>query len=155
MRVRPAVSDLDRDVVYAISVHESVRLASTRSDYFSWFEHCDWWIRKMADASTRIYMAENDKGELVGYIRYGRVAATSDAEIAIAVAWPERRNGYAIAMLEQTQELAKRELGVNRLVALVLTTNSASSGLFERAGFHMTGWVERMKKQHQRWVKDV
>lgn len=154
MNIRPARYD-DCCALFKIVQHPSVRAASTRSEDFDYTSHCLWWDRRFGSNSQRFYVAETTDDGVVGYVRYGRVAGTADAEIAIAVAPEHRRGGLAIRLLHETERAAAKELGVSRLIALVLLTNEPSQKLFERAGYRMVKWQERMKKQHQRWEKTV
>src|SRR6185503_13828239 len=66
---------------------------------------------------------------LSGYVRYGRVPNTQDAEVAIAVSPANRRHGLGLRMLQETESQAAKDLGITRLVALVLVGNEPSSRL--------------------------
>ena len=72
------------------------------------------------------------------------------AEIAISISPMHRGKGYAKDLLTTTEPWARRDLKVDRLVALVLKGNYASMFLFESAGFRRSGEEERMGKQH--WI---
>ena len=72
------------------------------------------------------------------------------AEIAISISPTHRRKGYAKDLLTTTEPWARRDLKIDRLVALVLKGNFASMYLFESAGFRRSGEEVRMGKEH--WV---
>lgn len=152
MNIRPARYD-DCAAVFRITQHPSVREASTRSQEFDYSSHQQWWDRRFAESGQRFYVAETEADGVVGYVRYGRVAGTADAEIAIAVAPEHRRSGLALRLLQETEALAKADLGVGRLIALVLVSNEASQKLFEKAGYRMSRWVFRLNKSHREYIK--
>lgn len=148
MVIRPALYE-DCAAVYQITMDPSVRAMSTRSDYFDYEDHCRWWDRRFSDPCQKFFVAD----DLSGYVRYGRVSGTQDAEIAIAVKPEARRAGLALRMLQETEALAKAELGVTRLIALVLTSNEPSQRLFEKADYKFNRWIFRFAKSHREYIK--
>lgn len=140
----------DSHAIYHLSNAPDVVAVSTRGKTFAWAEHVEWYDRRIKD--SLILIAEVD-GQFVGYVRWGKVENKEEAEVAIAVAEPYRRKGYALDALTRSEGRCKARFGNVTLVALVLVGNDASAALFEKAGYKLVGWEERMDKQHQRWEK--
>lgn len=129
---------------------DSVRTVSTRDARFAYPDHHTWWVKRMEERTTLIYVAD-DGHQVRGFIRYGKVEGKEEAEIAVAVADSVRREGIATSLLGQTADGAMVRLGVSKLIALVVKGNTASDALFGSLGFVAVGDEERIDKQHTRW----
>lgn len=106
--------------------------------------HAVWLHDTLVDAERRLWIAEDD-GEAVGVVRLDRVAALA-AVVSITVAPAHRRKRYGVAMLGLV-DAAAPIWGVTRLIAEIMDGNTASQGLFERAGYAQTapGLWERVR----------
>lgn len=80
-------------------------------------------------------------GAVVGIARYIRLPQTATAEVAVAVADHWRGRGIASLLLRQIAARA-RAAGIDRLVALCLTSNTAILHLLSRLGPMTTGPAE-------------
>ena len=150
--IRPARLS-DSGFIYRLAMDPSVREMSTRSEEFHFDDHDIWFRDKLSNGLNRIWVMEVDEVP-VGQVRYGIfkpwMSSTRTAEIAISISPMHRGKGYAKDLLTTTEPWARRDLKVDRLVALVLKSNFASMFLFESAGFRRSGEEERMGKEH--WV---
>lgn len=149
--IRPANPN-DCRFMFNLSQDPSVRAMSTRDAAFEYSDHERWYADKLSNGHNRIWIIEAD-GIPAGQVRYGSCFPRNEAEVAISVSPMFRGKGLAKDLLLTTEPWALSWLKVTKLVALVLTTNVVSQALFESCGYRMTGWVERMKKQHRRYEK--
>ncbi len=86
------------------------------------------------------------RDEIVGVVRYARLANPDDAEVAVVVEDAHQGRGLGSLLLEHL-EAAARERGVLRFVADVLPGNRTMLAVFRSAGFEITreladGYVE-------------
>ncbi len=95
--------------------------------------HSDWFHQTLASPRSRIYMLEID-GEPQGQVRYDKISS-DEAEIDVSIAPEHRGQGMGTLALCLTRDLAINDLGVSRLVGIVMTSNLASSAAFRKAGF--------------------
>ena len=79
--IRPARST-DCRFVYDLSQDPRIRMASTRSEEFSYEEHQRWWYTKRGNRLNAIWIMEI--GVPVGQVRYGKSDILA-AEVAISV----------------------------------------------------------------------
>lgn len=139
LRLRAADRD-DAELLWKWSNDEATRVASFRSDPIPWDTHCQWLDRKLASNDSRIWIAESDS-QPVGQVRYDRLS--NEAEIDISVAASFRGQGLGTAILTLSAPRACCELGLNKLVAIVKSSNHASLTAFEHAGFRLVEKVTR------------
>lgn len=112
--------------------------------------HVRWLEAHLADVGSRIWVLE--RGSVpVGQVRYERLAGV--AEVDISIAPEERGHGYGVELLLRTTPLACAELGVLRLVALVLPENAPSLRAFARAGYVVVGREERHGQTAERFER--
>jgi spore coat polysaccharide biosynthesis protein SpsF (cytidylyltransferase family)/RimJ/RimL family protein N-acetyltransferase len=124
---------------------ETTRRFSFSEDVVQWDDHVQWLERTLADATSRLWIAEVD-GAPVGQIRAQR-GAGGIAELHLAVAPDARGRGLAAAMIGAAALAAGRELGVRRLLGRVKADNARSQRAFARAGFAADG--------EEHWVRDL
>lgn len=132
MTLRRATPD-DAERLLAWRNDERTRQFSFSPDPVALGDHLAWLERRLAAPDTRLWIAEVD-GEPVGQVRAERRPAGT-AELHIAVAPHARGRGLAAPMLAAASTAAAEELGVRRVVGLVMGANAASRRAFERAGF--------------------
>jgi RimJ/RimL family protein N-acetyltransferase len=73
-------------------------------------------------------------GEPQGQVRYDKISS-DEAEIDVSIAPEHRGQGMGTLALCLTRDLAINDLGVSRVVGIVMTSNLASSAAFRKAGF--------------------
>ena len=81
-------------------------------------------------------MVENAEGEVVGVVDLVNFdPANCRAEVGLIILNAYRRQGYGTAVLSAVADYALRVLHLHQLYAYVDCKNSASLGLFEKAGY--------------------
>ena len=100
-------------------------------------EHTRWLRRKLADDSTRLWVAESN-GKPVGHVRCSP-AAPGTAEVHVVMAPRARGRGLGAATLVQAAALALAEPGAALLCAHVKPEHEVSLRAFTRAGFSQSG----------------
>jgi predicted dehydrogenase/RimJ/RimL family protein N-acetyltransferase len=101
-------------------------------------EHERWLEGVLADASTRLWVAESE-GSPVGQVRIGPGVDESTAEVHVALAPEARGRGMGVAVLTQAAARALAEPGRSALCAHVKPAHEASLRAFARAGFQVVG----------------
>jgi RimJ/RimL family protein N-acetyltransferase len=102
-------------------------------------EHRRWFTALLADASARLWIAEQ-AGTALGQVRLDVADGTGTVSIAVA---PEHRGrGVAVAMLGALVDSVAGDQDVRRLRALIHPDNASSLHAFERAGFRRAGAAE-------------
>jgi putative acetyltransferase len=103
-------------------------------------------VRRFPDAA--VYVAETERGEIVGRLSLSRDQHPSSAHVAdlgLMVARGWRRQGIGRALLEAAVEWAQGA-GVRKLELHVFPHNEAAIKLYEAFGFEREGY----RKQHYR-----
>jgi predicted dehydrogenase/RimJ/RimL family protein N-acetyltransferase len=98
-------------------------------------EHASWLQRMLADASTRLWVAESG-GSPIAHVRVG-LETNDTAEMHVVLAPEARGRGLGGAVLTQAAGRALAELGVSALCAHVKSGHEASLRAFARAGFQV------------------
>jgi phosphinothricin acetyltransferase len=114
-------------------------------------------IAELIGSGPPLLVAERD-GEVIGWAKASPYDAVHDyyesvGEATIYVARQQRGGGIGAALLDALSEAAG-EAGFHKLVAKLLTTNSASIGLFESHGWRPVGVHHRHGRLEGQW-KDV
>lgn len=95
----------------------------------------------LSSGSLRLYALPYGCIDLYAYDPLNRRAA-----VGIMVATEYRRQGYALAMLQQLQDLAATTYHLHTLYADIAESNAASIALFAKAGYRQCGlfkeWLE-------------
>jgi RimJ/RimL family protein N-acetyltransferase len=107
-------------------------------------EHASWFGRKLADPDVRVLIVEHE-GRPVGQVRLER--SDGEAEVHISLSGEARGGGLGSAALELAAEAARRQLGVDLLVARIRPDNERSIRAFRAAGF-----VETEPGQDPLWM---
>ncbi|MFD8767549.1 GNAT family N-acetyltransferase [Microbacterium oxydans] len=129
--VRPATRD-DVRVLYDWRNDEATRAHSRSSEALEWDSHVSWLDRTLSDPDRRLLVIESE-GRPVASTRWDRRSPT-DWEASITVAPEQRGRGLAGAVLAASEQALIVD-APSRLLATVHTTNTASSKLFQRAGY--------------------
>jgi len=86
-------------------------------------------------------MAEDAAGRPLGQFRLEK--RRRDAEISLSVARRSRGTGIGTFMLQRAAALARRDLGVHRIVAHVRRDNIGSTIAFVKAGYRFSATARR------------
>lgn len=130
-RLRPA-RPADARAVWEWLQDPEVRAAAFSSAPIPWDTHQPWFERRLAPGGEPYLIAEDERGERVGQVRFERREGI--LEVSIVVAPGARGRGLGRALLREACA------GMPRPVqALVRADNPASLKAFEAAGFVRIG----------------
>jgi acetyltransferase len=141
-RLRAMHSRLSADTVYMRFFSMVRTLPDSEVERFTTVDHDD-----------RVAFIALLRDEMVGVVRYDRVAGTADAEVAVVVEDAHQGRGLGPLMLEHLAA-AGEERGIERFVANVLPSNRRMLEVFRSAGFEVErtmadGYVELLYPIHQ------
>lgn len=103
-------------------------------------DHMRWFSSQVAASEVRWWIADL-AGVVAGHVRYACLQGDV-AEVHFSVAAPFRGRGVAAGLLSLTFPHACTELGVRSIRGVALATNTASSRVFENAGYSRAASVE-------------
>jgi UDP-2,4-diacetamido-2,4,6-trideoxy-beta-L-altropyranose hydrolase len=133
LRLRRA-SFRDRRLLWEWANDPQVRAASFSPDPISWENHVAWFQKKLNPGSlaqSQILIAEDDRGNAVGQIRFD-ARADGEWEVDVSIEKEMRGHGFAKELIDK----AVRNMELHkRIHALVKPANQASLKAFECAGF--------------------
>ena len=109
------------------------RAVSFHTQFIPWEEHVAWFTKKMADKNCLIFIAADERGCPVGYVRFE--CAEDEATLSLYVDPAYRGKGCGIYLLQEGTSRLFREAAVTTIHAFVKTENTASASLFRRAGY--------------------
>ena len=132
----------DRDLLLAWRNEPSTRRWYLNPARVSRADHERWFDARLADAASRIYVAEQG-GQAVGQLRLERTRL--GAEVSFSVAAAARGRGIGPALLKRAVARARRDLGASFVVAHVVPGNVPSAIAFLKAGFRFTGIRRRRR----------
>lgn len=100
-------------------------------------------LRHWAEHGFGVWVFREPDGRFVGRAGLKRASVRGEGEVELLYAITSDRwgRGYATAIAKQLVEVAARRLGLRRLVAFVLPTNTASRRVLEKCGFEPDGSV--------------
>lgn len=136
--IRP-VERADAELLWRWANDLDTRKYSWNTRIISWEEHCFWLERKLSSADCRIWFLVRN-GLPVAHVRYDRKGDLW-AEVSLTVAPESRGQGFAREILRLTAILARRELGVEKLIGHVMVDNVASVKAFAAAEYENIGSV--------------
>lgn len=123
----------DCQLLFSWANDPQVREASFHSDTISWQEHERWFLGKLRDPQTVIYIAENSANKQIGQVRFQLEADRATLSVSVA---PEFRGaGWGKELITLAVRAMVRSRLVQRIDAFVKPGNRASIGLFESCGF--------------------
>ena len=138
LHLRPATAD-DCRRFWEWANDPAVRANSFTSEPIPWEPHVAWFTRKLADANTRLWIAEQADAPL-GQVRFDLDA--SSATISVSLDATQRgRNLGALLIWSACQKLF-RESPVETIHAHIKPDNTASIRAFKKAGFEPAGQTE-------------
>ena len=103
-------------------------------------DHERWFLLKLRDSGTAIFVASDAASRKVGYARFS--IENDQAEISVSVDQSERGKGYGSAAIRAGSDRVLSNSTVKRIVAYVKLDNPASLATFKRAGFVLARTTE-------------
>jgi UDP-2,4-diacetamido-2,4,6-trideoxy-beta-L-altropyranose hydrolase len=132
LTLRPAVS-ADRDQVWQWANAPDVRAASFSSDTIPWAIHVQWFDQKLKDPDCRFWIAEDDRGQRVGQVRFDR--RERQAVISVIINAGSRGAGCGSLLIWLASRRLFSENDVELIRAFIKPNNVASIRAFEKAGY--------------------
>lgn len=133
IRLRHANAD-DCRTIWEWANDPDTRQNSFHTEPIPWDNHVNWYNSKLADPNTLFFIATNDFGESIGYIRF-EVVSLSEAVISVAVAPTHRGRGYGKRLIKLGIQEAQRMIELNVVHAYIKNHNQASIHAFTNIGF--------------------
>jgi len=150
LALRPA-GVMDEASLLTLSNHPQVREGSFRSDPIAPDEHHSWFMERLRDPDSLLFVVEDDSG-VAGLVRFRINGAVATVGIALAPRTRGRR--MAMPILERALAvLVAARSGVREAVALVRAENGTSRAMFASAGFTEEGPVEMAAIPSVRFVR--
>ena len=142
MRLR-ALEPIDVDTLYRWENDPAVwGVGSTLAPYSrkQLWDYIDSYDGDIFSAKQLRLMIDLPTGETVGTVDlYDFDPANSRCAVGILIAAEYRRKGYAREALGQLEEYCRRTLSLHQLYCIAGADNTASRGLFEAAGYTVSG----------------
>lgn len=113
------------------------REASFNSQEIPFEQHQRWFLGRLNDTQTRIFIIVNSQRREVGYVRFNQLG--EEAEVSIALDPKERGKGYGPVAIKAGAELVLTIGLARRIIARIKPSNEDSAKAFTRAGFVPVG----------------
>ena len=138
LHLRPATPD-DCRRVWEWANEPAVRAVSFTPEPIPWEQHLAWFRRKLADANTRLWIAEQANSPL-GQVRLDLDGPAATISVSLDAARRGKNLG-ALLIWSACQKLF-RESAVETIHAFIKPDNATSIRAFEKAGFEPAGQTE-------------
>jgi UDP-2,4-diacetamido-2,4,6-trideoxy-beta-L-altropyranose hydrolase len=135
VRLRP-VSLRDSELLWKWANDPELRKQSFTQEAIDWSIHEQWLKSSLEDRDTVIRIAENDRSDSVGVVRF--TLQQRKAVISISLAQEFRGTGLAPAVLKCALDELTQTRSIQDVSAFVKPENLPSVRLFENAGFVCT-----------------
>lgn len=100
----------------------------------AWEDHVRWFEGVLANPKRHLLVAEDGHTQY-GTVRFDEIDDT--AEISITVSPDLRGQGVGSKLLAAADVWAKNDLGLDRIIAQIKSSNPASIALFKKAGYEI------------------
>ena len=137
--LRPAVFE-DSRRLWEWRNEQATREASFHTESIPFEKHAQWFASKLSDQNMRIFIAADNCGREIGYVRFD--ISDREAEISVSVDKNERGKGYGVAVIKNGSDHLLTTEPLQRIIAHIKTNNPASVVAFERAGFTFRGYTQ-------------
>jgi RimJ/RimL family protein N-acetyltransferase len=135
LHLRPAIAD-DCRRVWEWANEPAVRAVSFTSEPIPWEQHVAWFNRKLADANTRLWIAEQ-LGAPLGQVRFDLDGPT--ATISVSLDASRRGKNLGALLIWSACHRLFRESALEAIHACIKPDNAASVRAFVKAGFEPAG----------------
>jgi len=122
----------------------AVRPVSFATEPISWERHLEWFNSKLCDPNAVLYLVVDSGGLPAGQVRFQMDKIR--AAVSISLAPQFRGKGYGEVVLKKATDDLFRTTAVTQIDAYVKPNNTASLGLFARAGYARES-VEMIRRQ--------
>ncbi len=134
--LRQAWAD-DCPLLFSWANDPATRSASFRSSELVWEDHQQWFLQRLQDPQTVIYIGEDSSGRAHGQARFHRQCDRATVSIVVA---PEFRGaGWGRELIALSIRTLAREYFVRHVDAFIKPGNLPSIRMFESAGFTLAG----------------
>lgn len=125
----------DTDLLFTWINDKMIRDNSYHSQAIEYYEHREWFNKKLNSNTCDIYIFNDTDNMPIGYVRIEKVENVNEALIGIAIDVNKRGKGYSTEMLEvATMEFFKKNQGY-QIFAYIMKKNQPSYKTFTRAGY--------------------
>lgn len=126
-------SEKDCAIYWLWANDPSVRSKSFSTEKIHWPDHMKWFSSKLNSEDVSMWVLVY-RGARFGQIR-GEIVADDTAEVHFSVDRVARGRGFGSKMLSMSSDVIARDLGVSKIIGVVIEGNTASERVFEKAGF--------------------
>ncbi len=138
LRLRPATAD-DCLHVWEWANEPTARNMSFTSEPIPWEQHVAWFARKLSNANTRLWIAEQERAP-IGQVRFDLDSST--ASISVSLDATRRGKNLGTLLIWSASQKLFRESATEVIHAFIKPANAASIRAFEKAGFEPAGQTE-------------
>lgn len=133
LKLRPAEKN-DCRVLYRWRNHPEVRKNSFQTKTIDYDSHCEWFENILHDAKVKTYVAETDRHQRVGVIRFNKSSGSFFVNVALNPLMFNNAIGFRLIKMGTENFLAEcRE--ARSVIAKIKTSNTRSQEAFRRAGY--------------------
>lgn len=99
--------------------------------------HKKWFLEKLKDKNTKIYIARNNKKKKIGQVRFDSKGGTAYINICLNPLYIGKGYG-SFVIREATNSFFKNKPRIKEVIAEVLMSNASSGKAFSKAGYKKT-----------------
>jgi len=123
----------DRQLLWEWVNEPQVRAVSFSSELIGWEDHVQWFVSKLRDPNSQIYIATDVNDFPIGQVRFD--IFDNEAIISISIAQPFRHQGYGHKIIQLAVAQIHQDEGIKIVHAYIKSNNQSSIGAFRKAGF--------------------
>jgi RimJ/RimL family protein N-acetyltransferase len=116
-----------------------VREVSFDSDIIPWDVHKNWFIKRLSEKSTRLFVVETQSGNKVGQLRFEKKSEGYVISVSLVREFRGKGLGSEIIKLG-SEQLFKEFPDVEKINAYIKHDNKASVHAFSKAGYVNSGY---------------
>jgi UDP-2,4-diacetamido-2,4,6-trideoxy-beta-L-altropyranose hydrolase len=124
----------DCETIWLWANDEETRKQSFSGEFIPWNSHKKWFEELIGDPNKYHYIAFNQEGVAVGYVRFYLNESEALCSLTIAPEFRGKRLG-SIILAESIRMLFKEETKVEKVIGYIKSTNIASLKVFQKVGF--------------------
>jgi len=136
VKLRPATRE-DCRQLWEWRNEEETRQASFNTNFILYDAHERWFLEKLDDSQTGIFIILDNLDNKLGYVRFD--FRGEEAEINVSIDREARGRGYGSRAIRLASEYLLTTGMVKRIVAYIKVENATSKSAFEHAGFILLG----------------
>lgn len=145
IKIRAAAKS-DRYDLWLWRNHPEVRRWCFKNAKIPYEEHKSWFDGKMEDGNSNIYVAENEKGEKLGQVRFDMDKDAAFINVNLNPGYFGKNLGHRIIKLA-TELFLKERQNIRKVIAEVMEDNVVSIKAFQKTNYLINGrlWKKENK----------